>query len=120
MLYIKICEFCGKPFQTDKRYKKLCSKECGCEVRKRGAQKRREKLAKDSNETTGIVEIRIIKPLDVFGDMCPEVGSVHKAEKMAISKFAPTQLYIIRSIGKYGLIVRQDECEEVNEKGVIA
>lgn len=73
----------------------------------------------NTNEPPEIVEIRITKPLDVFDHLRPEVGSVHKAEKMLISKFAPTQLYIIRSIGKYGLIVRQDECEEVDEKGVI-
>lgn len=76
-------------------------------------------MMQNTNESPEIVEIRITKPLDVFDHLRPEVGSVHKAEKMAISKFVPTQLYIIRSIGKYGLIVRQDECEEVDEKGVI-
>lgn len=114
MIYDKICEVCGKPFQSDKHYKRLCSKECFCEVRRRCAEQQRGKSYNNIDRVPAdIVDIRIIKPIAVFEHLRPPVGSVHKAEKVAMSKYTTIQTYIIRDIGKHGLLVRSDECVEV-------
>ena len=108
-MYSKICTHCGKPFVTEKEWIKLCSHECYCEIRKRCAQEREYNKKKITQPET--VTIKISEPLDVFDDMRPEVGSVHTAEKVQNGE---QYLYIIRGIGKYGLIVRANECVEVN------
>ena len=76
-------------------------------------------MRQDSTDEREIVSIRITKPLDVFDHMSPKVGAVYAAEKVNNGQYVKQKIYIIRSIGKLCLIVRQDECEEVNEKGVI-
>lgn len=118
MIYDKICTHCGKPFQSDKHYKKLCSKKCFCEVRKIGAQKRYDKMRQNSNDEREIVSIRITQPLDVYEHMCPKVGAVYTAEKVNNGQYVKQKIYIIRSIGKLGLVVRECECEEVSDKDV--
>lgn len=55
---------------------------------------------------------RICKHFYVFDSMRPEIGTVHTAEKIQ-SNYATMQNYIIPGIGKYGLLIRENECEEV-------
>jgi len=45
--------------------------------------------------------------------MQPKVGGVYSAEKNDSGEFK--KFYVIRGIGKYGVVVRNDECEELNE-----
>ena len=104
----KQCAYCGKTFFTHSDHIRFCNKSCSALGRKtnNGAHERQ-------CET---VNIRIIKQLDgVYPQMMPEVGSVHKADKAEITRWLKHQVYIIRNIGRHGLLVRHDECEEVNE-----
>ena len=104
----KQCAYCGKAFYTYSDHIRYCNKSCSAQGRKmEGAVRERQ------YETANI---RITKPLDgVYPQMMPEVGSVHKAEKSEITRWLKHQVYIIRSIGRHGLLVRADECEEVDE-----
>ena len=107
----KTCEYCGKKFMTYSDKIRFCDKSCSALARPvKYGRPCKEREYED-------VRVRILKPIDcVFAEMQPKVGGVYSAEKMDCGKF--TQFYIIRSIGKYGLIVRGDECEEVSDKDV--
>ena len=108
----KQCAHCGKTFFTYADHIRFCNKSCSARARATQYGGNVEIKRRDC-ET---VNIRITKPLDgVFPEMMPEVGSVHKAEKVEITRWLKRQVYIIRSIGRHGLLVRGDECEEVIE-----
>ena len=96
----KTCKCCGKNFLTNCNAAKFCSRSCAGSMRK-------------SNNEKEKCRIRIIKSIPVFAEFIPKIGSVYEAEKADVGR--GQRIYIIRSIGKHGICVRQDECEEVIE-----
>ena len=115
MMYERICKHCGKPFLSYTRNKVLCSEKCNSEIRRRCAQQRiyKAKVASTGKAPEKImVKIKITEPIDVFDSMRPGIGTMHTAEKIQ-SNYATMQNYIIPGIGKYGLLIRENECEEV-------
>ena len=108
----KKCEYCGKNFFTYSDKIRFCNKTCAANGRK---------IAKVADERQyETVRIKIISPLyGVYADLMPKIGSVHMAEKTPITKWSKRPAYISRSIGKHGLLVRQDECIELHEEDVV-
>ena len=104
----KKCAYCGKTFFTYSDKIRYCNKSCSAHGRK--TQYGRPSKERESE----IVRIRITRPLEcVYPEMQPKVGGVYSAEKNDSGEFK--KFYVIRGIGKYGVVVRNDECEELNE-----
>lgn len=104
----KICPYCGKKF-VPRRGQKFCSNYCGNHGRQKNAVPigRRGSVFRD---------IRITGEIPVFPELRPPIGAVYRAE--VVQRGKDTNFYIIRKIGKYGLIVRGEECMEVAADGV--
>ena len=125
----RICKQCGIEFEIlAKSRSQYCSDSC------RGAQNRDRCLRHYYNVIKpGLVKsgaikpppekvyvkIKIKEPLVVYDEFTPEVGGVYVAEKKHNAQYEDQTIYIITGIGKYGLIVRGDECEELHEEDVI-
>lgn len=100
----KTCAHCGKKFLTYSDKIRFCNKSCSALARP--VQYGRPPVEKPKE----MVSIMITRHLEgVYEKMQPVVGAVYVAEKPE-SKY---QTYIIRSIGKYGLLVRGNECVQV-------
>lgn len=58
------------------------------------------------------VKICITRPLNVHPEMEPKIGGVYTAKRLVGQ--CDRLSYIIPEIGKYGLLVRMEECKEVS------
>lgn len=107
---MKTCEYCGKIFWTYSEKIRFCSKSCSAMSREmlygKPCKQPREK---------DTVQIKITKVIDVFSHLRPAVGAVYDAEYY---KGYGAAFCIIRSIGKYGLLVRGDEYAVLQEVSV--
>lgn len=103
----KRCAYCGKIFYTYSDHIRFCNKSCSAQGRKANNVPHERQF-----ET---VKIKITQHLPVFPRMIPRVGAVYKAQKVFNAQYVNQTIYIIPDIGKYGLIVRESECEEVAE-----
>ena len=107
----KTCEYCGKKFFAHTEEQRFCDKSCAARHRYPESS---GSFTKPKKEAANIVKIRIKRPLnEVFDELQPVVGAVYEAEKPTKTGKGSNQIYIIRGVGKYGLIVRCNECEEI-------
>ena len=122
-MFKRVCKLCGKEFLVDgKSRSNYCSDECRCENNRqrclRHYYKTKEGCPRKGDirppEEKVFVKIIITKEVPVFDEFMPKIGSIYEAEKVKMTQYLREQLYIIPSIGKYGLILRSGECEEVN------
>lgn len=117
----KVCENCGKPYMAHREASRFCSKNCARNSQKVTAQKQSDppnpckSAPKEVIREVQTVNIRITKALPVYDHLKPKVGAVYTAEKKHNAQYANQAIYIIPGIAKYGLLVREDECEEVIE-----
>ena len=101
MAYIvKVCEFCGDTFVTDNGNRRFCCRSCS-------AQSHHKTAKVGSYDSVTIV---VTKHIPVFENMLPKVGVPYRAKRIPMAGIET--IYIIPNIGKYGLIIRGNECRE--------
>lgn len=101
---IYTCPYCGKQYAPYCRAQKYCSRSCSAKGTDRTASRyvdRRKELC----------YIKIIAQIPIFEQLRPAVGEIYEAER--ICPPTSTKFYHIQNIGKYGVIVRNDECVEM-------
>lgn len=101
----KVCPICGKEFRAT-LHQIYCSRACAG----KGA-KHRDNTPVGEREKK-LVHIRITKEIPVFPALRPPVGGVYEAEEKTGDRNGE-RFYVVRGIGKYGIIVRQDECVQI-------
>lgn len=108
---LKVCEHCGRRYKPTHKEQKYCSRACGGREYNKNYQKRKVEPMRECR-------VLITREVEVDPEMRPVVGKNYRAFRPAF-KSAQLQagFYIIPEIGKYGLIVRDNECREVNEDG---
>ena len=119
--YKRICKQCGKEFEVDGKSRSMyCSSYCRGEQNKERCLRHYYNVVKPGLVKKGaikpppekvIVKIKIKEPPDVFDCLMPKVGAIYTAEKVEVSR--DQTIYIIREIGKYGLVIRKNECVEI-------
>lgn len=97
-----VCQTCGKMFETPGYRVKYCSDACR-------EQKKAElgfgQFAR-KEERGDRVLLRVKKEIDVVPALRPQVGKVYEGRRYWMDNHATL---VIPEIGKFGLIVRQDE-----------
>lgn len=135
-LKMKVCKNCGKEFRPQHSGSVYCTKKCGKEAaarrdkewKKRALEKGRNcpicgtwfrpKSAADifcseecENQRDAWVQIRVTGVLEgLKPEMQPVIGKTYRAKRHVSLK---SGFYLIPEIGKYGIVIRLDEAEEV-------
>lgn len=127
--YKRICKWCGKEFFVDGKSRSgYCSDWCRSEHDRKRCLNHYYKVIKPGLVKKGeikppkdkvFVKIKITKQVPVFAWLSPKVGAVYTAQKVNDGQYAEKTSYIIRDIGKHGLLIRRDECEELSEEDVV-
>ena len=105
----KVCEHCGEPFMAYQEKLRFCCRKCAARARAFQYGNPVEPI-KRHGET---VKIKVTEVIPVFDDMRPTIGAVYEAIKVKDMNVAKSYNYLITSIGKHGLLVKADECVEV-------
>lgn len=98
------CEQCGSEFFMTYKTQRFCSKACAAQHNREGKRKKGPKNQLRKKETL----VMVVKELPVIMEMRPKVGKCYLAEECLGQS---GRVYIIPEIGKYGLIVREDEAK---------
>lgn len=103
----KACEQCGKLFKLAYPTKRFCSKEC---MGMHNLGKSQNRKAAETQMKREPVKLLVVRPVPVRVEMMPTVGKIY--EGLACwGKNCVT--YVIPEIGKYGLVVRENEVRVV-------
>lgn len=101
-IYTHVCQACGRTFATRGYRVKYCSQACR-EQKKTEIGSSQFEQKKDRGDR---VLLRIRKEIEVFPELRPQVGKVYEGRRYWLENHATL---VIPEIGKFGLIVRQDE-----------
>lgn len=103
-----MCPVCGKTV-TSRTNQKFCSRACA----NAAARMEKHDLTPMGQRGKDLVQIRITRQIPVLPELRPPVGSVYEAERAVIKRGSGGLFYVIREIGRLGLVVREHECVEV-------
>lgn len=101
-----ICQWCRKPYKPSNKGQKFCCRQCAVKGRKQDP-------TPITDRPKQIVSILITKQIPVYEHLRPKVGHIYSA--VAAVPPSSQKFYLIPDIGDKGLIVRSDECVEVQE-----
>lgn len=102
------CPICGKAVPA-RGNQKFCSRACA----NAAARMEKHDLTPMGQRGKDLVRIRITRQIPVLPELRPPVGSVYEAERAVIKRGSGGLFYVIREIGRLGLVVREHECVEV-------
>lgn len=103
-----LCPICGKAVPA-RGNQKFCSRACA----NAAARMEKHDLTPMGQRGKDLVRIRITRQIPVLPELRPPVGSVYEAERAVIKRGSGGLFYVIREIGRLGLVVREHECVEV-------
>ena len=104
--YAIICERCGREFQSRTRGRHYCSEECRNQVQVEKAKASMQKKQEETGNGPERICVRIRKRIPVFQELQPQIGGIYECLRC---KGQGGVTLIIPGIGKYGLIVLEEE-----------
>lgn len=107
----KVCEHCCEPFMAYYAKLRFCSRQCAARARVFQYGNPVEPIKRQGEA----VNIKITEHIPVFAHMRPKFGGVYEAIKVKDMNRSNNHNYLIQSIGRHGLLVKSNECEEVEE-----
>ena len=100
------CEWCGKLYAPRYKTQRFCSRYCSTRYRAAGMWKTNQLKSKE-------VLLIVTKEVPVHPQMKPEVGKVYQGKECWAQS---GRVFIIPEIGKYGLLIRENEAKVVQRE----
>lgn len=97
------CEWCGELYAPRYKTQRFCNRTCSTRYRATGMWRNNQLKSKE-------VMLIVTKEVPVHPQMKPEVGKVYQGKECWAQS---GRVYIISEIGKYGLLLREDEAKVV-------
>jgi len=106
----KKCPVCGREYKPRVKTQRYCSRECTYASQRKENSEIRVKREKPARSET-LVKIKILKKIPLYPELIPQYGCVYEAKRCTGVNVDP--FYVIPNLGGKKIVVRRDECVEV-------